>query len=556
MKKGLFYLFLLGLTGCEWADPVAKTLKICTNPTGVSAKINANSQIEYSIVGSTIDIATINWKITTSGGLSSTLSSTGINGTAPWQGIDAFTVTATVTNLCGTTLPVISTSISPTYSAWSLGGISNDNANNMTTDNSGNIYVIGEFSSNFNVFDVNRNLSSTQTSSGNTDVYLAKYNAEGVFQWVSKIGGSGEDNGNEVAVDNRGNVYVTGVFNGSVSFSNSNQNIATTLTGIGGQDVFLAKYNANGNLIWATKGGGSFGDYGYSIAIDNLENVYVTGGYEGGIINFFNAGNQAKTTAGISTTGTDIFTAKFDASGNFLWVRAEVSPLAAGATDVGYSITTDNAGASYITGLSWGRVSGSTGSNDFFVIKYNSDGSKVWEKTYGGGGNDVGTKIITDNNGSIYLTGLYEATVSSLNLAAIGGSDAFVLKIRSADGVLDWAKSIGGNANEVGEGITVDKDGLVYCIGRYNSSPITQPINLKNAGKTDAFVSKYNRNGVLIGIESIGGAGDDIGKCIVVSKTGNRIFGAGRFDASFSIGTNSIGNFGSTDAFIFQLGFR
>ncbi|MFA7028830.1 MAG: SBBP repeat-containing protein, partial [Candidatus Cloacimonadaceae bacterium] len=219
-----------------------------------------------------------------------------------------------------------------------------------------------------------------------------------VWQWAKQAGGTDYDFGQDIAIDSSGNSYITGYFPGNASFG------TTELTSSGGIDIFVAKLDSDGNWLWAQKAGGTSDDGGYSIAIDSSGNSYVTG-YFHSTASF---GNITLTSSG----SYDIFVAKLDSNGNWLWAKK------AGGTsdDYGYSITIDFSGNSYVTGYFYSTASfgtttlTSSGDCDIFVAKMDSSGNWLWAKKAGGTYSDEGWGIAIDSSGNSYVTGYFEGT--------------------------------------------------------------------------------------------------------------------------------------------------
>ena len=220
--------------------------------------------------------------------------------------------------------------------------------------------------------------------------------------WARNAGGSSSDYCNSIAVDVNGNSYVTGSFQGSATFG------STTLTTVGYDDIFVAKLDSNGNWLWARNAGGSSPDFGYGIAVDASGNSYVTG-YFGGTTATF--GSTTLTTNG----GYDIFVAKLDSNGNWLWARN----AGGGNPDFGYGIAVDASGNTYVTGYIQSTTANfgsntltNSGSNDIFVAKLDSNGNWVWAKNAGGTKNDYGQGIAIDANGNSYITGYFDTSAT------------------------------------------------------------------------------------------------------------------------------------------------
>jgi hypothetical protein len=184
------------------------------------------------------------------------------------------------------------------------------------------------------------------------------------LQWAQRFNGPNDEDdiAHSIAVDDSGNVYVTGESEGS--------------------GYATLKYNTNGVLQWVKTLGGSNGDAAYSIAVDDSRNVYVTGGI------FFSA------------TSLDYTTVKYSSTGSQMWISRYNGP--AGSIDVAYSLALDGSGNVYVTG-----GSSDTSYDDCATVKYNSNGSEIWVQRYNGPGNgvDQGKAIAVDASGNVYVTG-------------------------------------------------------------------------------------------------------------------------------------------------------
>ncbi|HRF19894.1 MAG TPA: SBBP repeat-containing protein, partial [Chitinophagaceae bacterium] len=200
-------------------------------------------------------------------------------------------------------------------------------------------------------------------------------------------------------VDGSGNVCVTGVFQGTVDFDPGAGTVS--LTSAGSYDVLFAKYDADGNYVYAKALGGTGSDFGNGIAVDGSGNVYVTG-YFSGTADF----DPGAGTANIISAGTqDIFFAKYDASGNYVYAKA----LGGTGGDYSNDIALDGSGNVYVTGYFNGTGDfdpgagtanlTSAGNNDLFFAKYDASGNYVYAKAVGGTGYDIGYRIVVDGGG-------------------------------------------------------------------------------------------------------------------------------------------------------------
>jgi hypothetical protein len=412
--------------------------------------------------------------------------------------------------------------IKPTMTAWGAGGASVDIGYSIALDVSGNIYVTGIFGG------IATFGNTTITSSGTIDIFIVKYSDKGEFQWVQKAGGNYDDYGSAVKLDALGNVYVTGFFNNTATFGN------TSITSSGFRDIFLAKYDGSGTLLWVQKAGSSADDQATSIALDNLGNIYITGSFNGTAT----FGLSSITSSG----ATDIFIAKYNSAGSLLLIQK------AGGTsnESGASIAVDNSGYIYLTGNFAGTaifgsftVYSNSGTNDIFITKYNNLGSCVWVERAGGSGNsDFGSGLALDNYGNIYVTGEFEniGTFGSNNITSSGYGDIFITKY-DGYGSCQWVRKAGTDTQyESGRAIAVDSQSNVYMTGSFDGNALFG--NVSAIGVYDIFIAKYNSAGIFQWLQKAGGTNLEVCSSIAISTSGN-IYATGFYNS-----TNT--NFGST----------
>jgi hypothetical protein len=268
------------------------------------------------------------------------------------------------------------------------------------TDASGNVYVAGSTKGNLD----------GNTLTGTTDFFLTKYDATGNKLYTRQMGVAGVDTyGESVATDASGNVYVAGYTHGGLD--------GNTLGGT--TDFFLTKYDATGARLYTKQMGGPWHDtYGNSVATDANGNVYVTGR------------TQDQLDGNTLTGTTDFFLAKYDATGNKLYIQ---HLGVAGANTDGYSVATDASGNVYVTGDTDGGLDGNTrtGTTDFFLTKYDAAGAKRYTRQMGvAGAYTHGYSVATDASGAVYVTG---STGGGLNGNTLTGTtDFFLIKYDSA----------------------------------------------------------------------------------------------------------------------------
>jgi hypothetical protein len=418
----------------------------------------------------------------------------------------------------------------------------------VTTDPSGNVYVTGEFNGTATF----GSLPSISSNLGSADIFILKYNNGGVLQWVQKSGGSGQDYGHSIAVDASGNVYVTGFFTGTSTFGT-----LPSITSVDNFDVFIAKYNSNGIAQFVQQVSGLSTQDGQGIAVDASGNIYLTGGFT----NTATFGSISITSAGLS----DIFIAKYNNSGAAQWVQ-RIGDI---GVDVGYDIGLDATGNIYVVGnfsntVTFGTLPAitSAGSEDVFIVKYNSSGTALWLQKGGGSSIDYGEAIAVEADGTVYVTGSFSGTatfgVTSLTWSGSSGSDVFLLSCSngSSSGLFNWAIKAGGTGVDHAKGIAVDGNKNVYITGYFQNTATfsTLPPITSEGGVYDIFIAKYSAvTGIAVpqwvekagGPTSFGGS-FDIGEDVAIDASGNAyvvgtFIPTARFPDQFFYLTNSSG---------------
>ncbi|MFC2111141.1 SBBP repeat-containing protein [Bacteroidota bacterium] len=453
---------------------------------------------------------------------------------------------------------------SQTFSwAQHIGGVNDDIGFGIATDPSGNVYITGGFESTVD-FDPGPNTYSL-SSNGLRDIFIAKYTSTGAFVWAVKIGGSSMEEGKSIALDNNGNLFITGKYTGTVDFDPGPG--TNTITSSGNTDIFIAKFSQSGVYQWAYGIGGSSWDYGCSISVDTLGGVYITGYYMG-TADF----DPSSGTTSLTASFIDVFVAKFTSSGQLSFAFS----IGGSGGDYGIKIKTDKSGNFYVTGNFSGTVdfdpSNSSayrtaiGGNDVFVAKYTNSGNYVWAISFGGSGNDMGNSIDYDNSGNIYVTGDFYSTVDfdpgsgTVNLTSSGSGDIFIAKYNSQGNYI-WAGKIGGVNSDVPRDISVDSNGNSYLTGEFfdvaDFDPGTAVANLTaSVAYSDIFVLKLNPNGNYLWAFQIGGSNSDIGYGITANDFGD-IYATGYFrnTSDFNPGTvtNNLTSTGMSDMYILKL---
>ncbi|MFX1480394.1 MAG: SBBP repeat-containing protein [Promethearchaeota archaeon] len=323
--------------------------------------------------------------------------------------------------------PVLSISDSAVYE-WNRtwGGTGYDIGWGVATDSSNNIYSVG---------------MTESFGTGLTDMVLVKYDDSGVQQWNQTWGGNETDIGYGVVVDSSNNIYSVGM---TLSF------------GKGNEDLILVKFDSSGVQQWNRTWGGSGLEECVGVAVDSLDNIYLTGD-----TNSFGAGTY------------DMILIKYDSSGVQQWNRT----WGAANVDTGIGLAVDSSDHIYISGYTRSFGAGAT---DAILVKYDSFGEQQWNLTWGGAQNDNAYGIIVDSNDNIYLAG-------GTDSFGAGYLDAFLIKY-DASGVQQWNRTWGGSFQEQAFGLALDSSGNIYLTGSTGSFGM---------GDGDMFLLKYDSSGVL-----------------------------------------------------------
>lgn len=274
-----------------------------------------------------------------------------------------------------------------------LGTSDSERGRGIAADAIGNIYVAGTSAGDLD----------GETNAGAEDAFIAKYDTNGNKIWVKLLGTTSADYGRGVSLDNSGNLFVVGYTSGDLG-GNINA---------GFEDIFIAKFDSNGNNLWVRLLGSAGKDVGLGIWVDINGDVYICGETFGNLDGNLNAGLE------------DGFIAKYDTNGNKLWVNV----LGSVNTDTAFGISVDSKGNAYITGHTSGNLDGepNAGSEDVLIARYNSLGDLTWRKLLGTTAAERGRGIGFDSDDNAYLTGFTEGNLDGNT--NMGDNDIMIWKI-------------------------------------------------------------------------------------------------------------------------------
>ena len=406
---------------------------------------------------------------------------------------------------------------------WAKGsdGTDGNMAYAVDADAFGNVYTTGHFQGTMTIG------GQTFTSMGGSrDMYILKHNSSGGFEWLQIIGTSASyddgfsiacygneifvlgyvsshitlmkynssggniwtevvDNGSvnvfdfyEIKTDVSGNCYIAGTFYGSATIG------TTTINSLGGEDVFLAKYNSSGSFQWVKSGGSSVNDESNGVGLNADGEIYIAGNFRG-TVNFGSIILIAPDYTGAS------FIIKYDPNGTEMWGTAAGGSSYFDTRGIGV----DGAGNSYITGGFMGNAAFgsinlvSNGSTVFFIAKYNNAGTIEWVNKEGIFFNALyGNAIKTESNGDCFIYGNFYGLVT-FGEYTLTGKGSYIVKYDNSGNAV-WTTNTYGESNRI-LGIETDVSGNIYIAGEFMGSTVIGNIVLSSPFQ-NIFVSKIN----------------------------------------------------------------
>jgi hypothetical protein len=374
--------------------------------------------------------------------------------------------------------------------------------NAVTGDSSGNAYVTGAFQGTVD-FDPGSGVDE-HTSNGAMDIYLSKFDPNGNLLWTKTWGGFDNDYGEGITVDDYANIYLTGSFMNTVDFDPGP--LLEARTSNGDTDAFVSMFDTDGNFQWVDAWGGNMYDEGTDISSDGTSLIYVTGRFCS-IVDFDPSGNVDEH---IATDASDVFLVKLYNTGFYYWVRTWGDLF----DDSGCGVAADGFHNAYVTGLT-----------DYaFLYKYAPDGDLIWSKDFGGGLFTIGSDVAVDGFGTAFVTGAFEGTDVDFDpgpgddLRTSNGGDDIYLSSYDPSGTYLWTKTCGGTGDDHPLGVAINIYLDVYIAGEYEDSVDFDPgagsdIHVSN-GNEDAFLCRFDMDGLFAWARTWGGTGTDDGEAV------------------------------------------
>ena len=419
---------------------------------------------------------------------------------------------------------------------WDLtaGGANRDEGYSVTLDDEGNVYVAGSFSG---VVDFG---GGERTSAGGEDIFVVKFDSDGNYLWDLTYGdGADDDIAYSIDTDSRGNLLVCGSFVGRVNFGGGPRR------SVGGLDIFVLKLDGDGSWIWDRTFGNRNNQAGVALAVDGENNVIVTGRFRLPL----DFGGGLRPPVG----RRDIFVVKLDDDGDYLWDRTFGSV----GRDAGRRVAIDDHNDIYIVGnfentIDFGGGARTEGDNEYYdsyLLKLDSDGDYMADRTWGGAGEDANWGTVV-NSGGVYVTGYFAETVDFGGGArtAVGSSDACVIKFDSHLEYL-WDRTYGSDGEEFGYDIAFLTSELLFVTGSFENVVDFGGGLRTSAGDKDIFILELDSDGGYMWDNAVGGTALDRSQGIFVDLSQGMHL-TGYFGDVIDFGGGDRTSNGSTDIFL------
>ena len=409
------------------------------------------------------------------------------------------------------------------------GGAGNDEALDITADGQGGFIVSGFYS-----YGVDFNGTSL-SSIGQIDAFVARTNSHGEITWVKQFGGTGSDAAYANDLDANGNIFVSGYYSGTMTVDGT-----TLVSNSASQDVFLAKLDPSGTLLWIRTFGGYDHDFVYDLAVDQAGNAIITGSFKGTI------------TVGPSTYNSiidpeenepsyDIFVVKYDPSGNVLWSKHGQAIYDDRGT--GLAVNGNNEIAligQFSDTLTLGDTYYNQVYNTGFVMMFDSDGDELWMRKMSAS-MCIPYDIVFHQDSLMYITGDFTGQLAIFTSPLTTSTSQFQSKIflskMNTQGDVIWLENDGSDTQFSSRAVDVDANGNAYISGYFKCrlDEYSQQYGsgvFYSAGRRDVFIAKYLATGTRSWERQFGGPGDDVSWDLVVMGSDQPVI-AGAFSKFF-----------------------
>jgi len=543
-----WFVFII-IVGCTSSE-VELLVGAITGP----ATVDENTSADYNVTASGDTGISYLWALdpTSAGALSNSTSETCIFMAGEADGdVDATLTVSVDSDNAG---PVVRSldftvedlTIPDTGWVQTWGSTTSDRIRSVAIDPTGDIYVTGEFTGTVD-FDPGSGVTEF-TSNGEEDVFLVKFDSDGALLSSYAWGSGRRDQSYCVETDDSGNVYISGVFYGTVDFDPTagvDEHSADDATF---PDYFLTSLASDGTYRWTLTWSGlcSTGiPEGIGLCVDDSDSVFVSGSFCGTTDLDPTDGIDNHVASGFY----DAFLIRLDTSGSFYWAESWGGPV----DDIGMAVDCDNDGNLYVAGYD--------GYGHAFLRKMTSTGALEWSTGWlYSSCNDVAI----DSSANVYVTGDFIGPTdfdpgSGDDIRTSEGLYDVFLCMLDTDGNYQWAVTFGGVDGDNCKGVALDSSGNPFITGLFMSTvdfdPGPDPDNRTSDGIGDAFLSSFDSSGNLLWARTWGATLDDIGYSVAVAPTGE-IFAAGAYSGTVDfdpgIGMDAHSSNGEYDCFLIR----
>lgn len=442
----------------------------------------------------------------------------------------------------------------------------------VAVDAAGSVYSAGYFAGTID-FDPGPGIFNIGPSGQN--IFIQKVDKWGNFVWAKHLSG-GQCFAKGITVDNKGYVYVTGEFSGTMDADPGTG--ITNLVSAGSFDIFVEKLDTSGNYVWAKGMGGGTSDASEAIALDASDNIYITGVVTG-------TADMDPGTAVFNLTGGNgsVFLEQLDASGNFVWAKNIGDAKSGTGSGTGTSLALDKAGNVFVTGrfkntLDFDPGTGTSNLTGFvsgffngFVSKLDGSGNMLWAKQIGGNADCYSNSVVIDTAGNVYAGGTFDYTIdldpgtavfNITDVSVTSGFNGYIVKL-DASGNYKWGKQLESTTSVQLIAMQADKGENIYCTGLFQGTTDFDPgagvFNMSTPGMSVShnFLLKLNDNGNFVWAQE-DSCTNSIQADAIALDAQNNIYLAGNFsgtcdfDPGAGIATLTVLS-GSSDMFVQKL---
>ncbi len=418
---------------------------------------------------------------------------------------------------------------------FTCGGADSDKVRAIACDGDGNVFLASECGGDTTFG------GQARRGAGGVDMVVVKVDSSGKAVWVNGLGGSKTERAYGASLDGAGNLYITGHYESTDIPSG-----AGFLPNAGSYDVFLAKYSADGRLLWVRTAGGPGYDYGHGLLLDRNGDVIVTGAVKEGAV----FGKEA--IAGTAGGGNAIFCAKYGPDGELKWLRSSSE-----VSGSGHGIAVDGANHLYIGGSvagkgRFGKVEIAAPTQAALVLKLTPEGEALWASVIPGSHGAVYHEIACDSSGRVWGAGMFKGAVSVAGetFESSGEKDYDGLIVRlDPSGAVRWAHTMHGPGTDYCLGVATDESGKGYVCGDFSADTRLAGKALATRGSGDVYLAAFDEAGALLWSLTAGGKNNDSAYPLVF-RGRDEIYIGGSLSLPSTFGRHELGGASASDLYV------